>query len=178
MSKIDEWHNQLLEGKPLKGETEFHKLCNTLMKEYIAMRDGDDPLGFRKAYKLKDQLKTAVIMLAYRPTDLGGANPKEVPVQYVRWCLQHPLSDDFLSKEQRERIDSPIKGIRAFCMNCQGNDAAGVRQCASVNCPFWCFRMGTNVFSGRLGTSEAEMTDAEVEAEEEEFNNADPETVQ
>jgi hypothetical protein len=172
-SRIDELHNQLLEGKPVQGVTEFHKLCNDLMAEYINVLAGDDPLAFKKALKLRDQLRTAVIYLNYRPTD-KGMNPKEVPVEHMRWAMMHPLQGgSFLTKEQGQRVDSPIKGIRAFCLNCQGNDNAGVRECAAINCQFWPFRMGTNVFFGRLAASEQEMTDEQVEQEEEEFENAD-----
>lgn len=144
------------------------------MKDYVSTRDGNDPRGFAKALKLKDQVRTAVIVFTYR-----GMNPKEVPAEHMKWALQHPLDEqNYLSKEQRARIDGPTKAVRAFCMNCQGNDAAGVRECAAVNCPLWAFRMGHNPFYGKLAQGEVELTDAEVAQELEEDNaDGDPETV-
>lgn len=188
MSRIDELTEQLLEGKPVVGTTRYHKDCNLLMGEYLRLIEDDDPRSFGKALKLKARLRTAVIRLAYRPSAEGGMNPKQASVEEMRYAISNPLIHvtqhrdhkkqvitefmylDNLSKEQLARVDSPIKGIRAKCMDCQGNDSTGVRECACINCPLWPFRMGTNVFYGRLAASEAELSDAEVAAEEQEIN--------
>ena len=42
--------------------------------------------------------------------------------------------------------ESPIKAIRAKCLDCSGNSEGEVRKCVSVTCALWPFRMGTNVF--------------------------------
>lgn len=162
--RIEDITAQLLAGKPLPSTTEYHRRCNDIMREYITARDGSDGRSFAKAMKLKPQIKTAVLVMHYH-----GMNPKEVPAEDLRYAIQHPLDEQtFIGPEIRKRVDGPIKGIRAFCLNCQGNDNAGVRECAAVNCPLWAFRMGHNPYYGRLAAGEAELTDAEVEAEAEE----------
>ncbi len=37
---------------------------------------------------------------------------------------------------------TPIKSIRAKCLDCCCNQPSEVRLCPSVNCPLWPFRMG------------------------------------
>lgn len=48
-------------------------------------------------------------------------------------------------------IQSPIKAIRAFCVECSGNNEAEARRCTAVGCQLWPFRMGSNVFHSRAG---------------------------
>jgi len=60
------------------------------------------------------------------------------------------------------RAKSPLKAIRARCLDCCCDQASEVRKCASVDCPSWPFRMGTNPFrEKRVLTDEqkAEMTE-------------------
>lgn len=47
-------------------------------------------------------------------------------------------------------ITSPTKAIRAKCLDCSGENAAEVRKCVAVTCALWPFRMGKNVFFGKL----------------------------
>ncbi len=44
---------------------------------------------------------------------------------------------------------SPIKAIRAKCMDCVGEQPSEVRKCVSTDCALWPYRMGTNVFHSR-----------------------------
>lgn len=41
---------------------------------------------------------------------------------------------------------SPIRAIRAKCLDCSGGNASEVRKCPAFDCALWPFRMGTNVF--------------------------------
>jgi len=43
-----------------------------------------------------------------------------------------------------EDILSPIKAIRANCIDCCGGQLKEVRECPAVDCPLYPFRMGTN----------------------------------
>jgi hypothetical protein len=52
-------------------------------------------------------------------------------------------------------IESPIKAIRAKCIDCSGGTWSEVRKCVATACPLWPFRMGVNVFHSRRGTSDA-----------------------
>jgi hypothetical protein len=44
---------------------------------------------------------------------------------------------------------SPIKAVRAKCIDCSGGSLGEARKCVAWNCPLWAFRMGTNVFRGK-----------------------------
>ena len=41
---------------------------------------------------------------------------------------------------------SPIKAIRAHCVDCCGGSTSEARKCTVFRCPLWAFRMGVNVF--------------------------------
>lgn len=44
---------------------------------------------------------------------------------------------------------SPIRAIRAKCVDCSGGSQSEARKCVMVDCALWPFRMGRNVFHGR-----------------------------
>jgi len=44
---------------------------------------------------------------------------------------------------------SPIKAIRAKCVDCCAGQLAEVRNCTATECPLWAFRMGVNPFYGK-----------------------------
>lgn len=47
------------------------------------------------------------------------------------------------AQEQNSMMpSSPIKSIRAKCLDCMCNNAAEVRRCPSVDCPLYPYRMG------------------------------------
>lgn len=48
---------------------------------------------------------------------------------------------------------SPIKAIRANCVDCVGGSERLVRECAASRCPLWPFRMGKNPWDSRTGVS-------------------------
>ena len=37
---------------------------------------------------------------------------------------------------------TPIKAIRAKCIDCSGRDLREIRECAITKCPIWPYRMG------------------------------------
>ena len=39
-------------------------------------------------------------------------------------------------------ILTPVKTIRAVCLECSGGQAKEVRECPFTDCPLWHFRMG------------------------------------
>lgn len=41
---------------------------------------------------------------------------------------------------------SPIKAIRAKCLDCSAGNAAEIRKCVAYGCALWPFRMGRNPF--------------------------------
>ena len=54
---------------------------------------------------------------------------------------------------------TPLRAIRAKCLDCMGGNAAEVRHCPSEGCPLYHLRMGHNP-----NLSRREMSDAEREA--------------
>ena len=49
---------------------------------------------------------------------------------------------------------SPIKAIRANCLECCGGIPSEVRKCTAVSCFLWPFRMGRNPFHGKAKEKE------------------------
>jgi hypothetical protein len=123
---------------------------------------------------MHDDLRTAIACTLY-----GGDDPKTVPNDILQHAVRHPPEhyNVFTHMDARKRIKNPNTGIRAFCLECQGNDTVGVRQCPSFNCPLWPFRMGGNPFYGRLvnstGEEESNETQAEIDAMEAEHEQAE-----
>ena len=48
-----------------------------------------------------------------------------------------------------EHRRSPVKAIRAHCVECMGGSCHDVRDCSSPGCHLYPFRMGTNIFHSR-----------------------------
>lgn len=141
------------------ANTEAKRIANSVRLEVLAEPDED----YREL--MHDDLRTAIAGVLY-----GGDDPKTVPNDVITHCLVHPIKRVFVNVDARKRIKNPNTAIRTMCMECQGNDQVGVRQCPTINCPLWPFRMGTNPFFGRLvastGEEEANETEAEIEAME------------
>jgi hypothetical protein len=45
--------------------------------------------------------------------------------------------------------ESPIKAIRAKCLDCSAGNDAEVRKCVAFKCALWPFRMGVSPFWGK-----------------------------
>ena len=65
-----------------------------------------------------------------------------------------------------EKITSPLKAIRCFCVECMGEQVREVKDCTAPNCPLYAFRMGKNPYRSR------ELTDEERQAIAERLRNA------
>lgn len=48
-----------------------------------------------------------------------------------------------------EQITSPVKAIRAYCLECVGHQKNEVKNCTITACPLFPFRFGRNPFHGR-----------------------------
>ena len=49
-----------------------------------------------------------------------------------------------MESEKTETITSPIKAIRAKCMDCCYDQREEVKLCPAKDCPLWPFRLGKN----------------------------------
>lgn len=71
-----------------------------------------------------------------------GKDPRRISVGELR-RLEHP--------------ESPIKAIRAKCIDCSGGNMAEVRKCTAVKCAHWPMRMGTSPFHASSTASKQEV---------------------
>lgn len=84
-------------------------------------------------------MSKAEVYLESSPTRAGGSEkvgklPASIELHDLR-LLGHPVS--------------PIRAIRAKCIDCSGGNAAEARKCVAFRCPLWAFRMGFNPFHGK-----------------------------
>ena len=70
------------------------------------------------------------------------------------------------SEKNEETITSPIKAIRAKCLDCCCGQRDEVKLCPAKDCPLWPFRMGKNPNRSR------NMTDEQREAAKERLAKA------
>lgn len=127
--------------------------ANKALQEY---RDAPIRLKLQKAYLWRREIIRAV----YRHVD-----PKEIPLADLK-IIAHHTSNNHMDTKYADKINGPVKAIRAYCINCQGGSASFVRNCTAAHCPLFPFRMGSNPFFGKIANSEVEVT--------EELDVADP----
>lgn len=53
---------------------------------------------------------------------------------------------------------TPMKAIRAKCLDCCCDNAAEVRACPATDCPLYCYRFGHNPARAGLGRFKANST--------------------
>ncbi len=63
-------------------------------------------------------------------------------------------------KETKE-ITSPVKAIRAYCLDCSNDQYSLVASCNIPTCPLYAFRFGKNPFNKRTLTDEQSKASAE-----------------
>jgi hypothetical protein len=76
-----------------------------------------------------------------------GGDPRKIPLIELRRLRvrEHMTSRDGFQPV----VESPIKAIRAKCVDCSGGSFAEVRKCVATAWPLWPFRMGRNPFHGK-----------------------------
>lgn len=96
--------------------------------------------------KLKRDLEIIDDTLRY-----AGKDPRMVPVEALNRMRQakQPM-DDLTTANYRTKIKTRASAIRGFCVDCQGGEIKGVRECEAMNCPLWPFRMGTDPLRGKV----------------------------
>lgn len=75
--------------------------------------------------------------------------PGEMATQDLLSQVRMADNPDPTEQRYRDRIRSPLTGIRAFCVTCSGGSPRAAGQCDVVSCPLWPFRLGQNSFYGR-----------------------------
>lgn len=84
-----------------------------------------------------------------------GANryPDDVAYEVSAACRENrPIELPASSLEKLgHHKRNPLKAVREFCLDCQGDNRAEVRRCTSVGCALWVYRFGRNPFTDRKG---------------------------
>jgi len=68
-----------------------------------------------------------------------------------------PEADEFVHSEDRiiasykEKVNSPLTGIRSHCVECMGGSVHLIAECTTTNCSLYPFRMGKNTMHGKYG---------------------------
>lgn len=57
--------------------------------------------------------------------------------------------------------NTPLSAIKAFCVDCMGDQPRLVKECATKSCPLWFYRIGHNTNSKRTMTEEQRQMAAE-----------------
>ena len=70
--------------------------------------------------------------------------------------LKEVITDNQTDTESTdsEVITSPLRAIRAKCIDCSGGSISEVRLCPCKRCPLWPFRNASNPFRTRTMTDE------------------------
>lgn len=82
--------------------------------------------------------------------DWQGANPKELDIEELTEVIHAPTGDDIVEDAYRAKIKNQRTAIRAYCVVCMGGSVVGVRECSSVSCQLFPFRMGRDPIRGYL----------------------------
>lgn len=102
---------------------------------------------FEKAGIPEDQIRLVALSKSYH---LGNIPPKEMRVEDVLAMVRAPNRDDNVETFYRNRIKSPLTGIRAYCVLCSSGSPKMANLCGKTSCPLWPFRFGKNPFFGKL----------------------------
>lgn len=96
--------------------------------------------------KLKEKKRIEVLE---QTLSWQGANPKQVPFDELKEHVQSSHGSDVIGAKYRARINNRTTATRAYCVtSCMGDDVAAVRECSSITCPLYPFRMGKDPFRG------------------------------
>jgi len=72
-----------------------------------------------------------------------------------------PTSD--VAREVEHNAQSPLRAIRAKCLDCSCYQASEVRLCEAVRCPLWPFRAGKHPWWGEGEKTSRTLADSERE---------------
>lgn len=82
----------------------------------------------------------------------GWANKEAKQLTNLTKNKQKDYIDIMAHKQTLQK--TPIKAIRAKCLECQGNQYSKIRSCGSTNCPLYPYRLGkrplSSLYSSKL----------------------------
>jgi len=86
----------------------------------------------------------SLLEISVAQTDRGklvGKAPKDIPMEILT---------------QKFRAKTPLKALRARCLDCCCGDASEVRKCTATDCASWPFRLRTDPFRKKATLSDDE----------------------
>ena len=137
-----------------------------LTEEYLALIAVRDSVKAAKDYAKENEIEDELEQLGMLVHFLGK-HPSDIPVKTLRHLVHNapdPYHNDSIENAYRQRITGKANAIRAKCVLCMGGNVSFIRDCPSVNCPTWPFRMGTNPLRGVLPPLVKLVQDAELNA--------------
>lgn len=117
-------------------------------RELISHEGIIDKIGIPKGKE-----RVVLAHLAYNNFQLPV--PKEMDVTDLLTLVRSKQWGDNVEGFYRDRIRSPLTGIRAFCVFCKGGSPKEATECGEVTCPLWSFRTGKNPFHGKFSNVES-----------------------
>jgi len=124
----------------MQESSEHRELLEKRLEQKYASLDGLTGVARLKALK---EIGTLEETLAWQ-----GANPKVLDAKDLRAHIQQPDDDDPVINKYRARITTRATAIRAYCVWCMGGSVPGIKECPSVTCPLYPFRMGKDPLRG------------------------------
>lgn len=126
---------------PLSAESQTvrDQTYSSLVQSYADLSN----LSGVKRLKLQRDIDLIEESLAWQ-----GANPKDIDFADLKSHVQHPHHEDPVDNKYQARIKNRATAIRAYCVQCQGGMPIGVRECPSITCPLFPFRMGSDPLRG------------------------------
>ena len=62
---------------------------------------------------------------------------------------RHPRDVNLSDLRALPAPQSPMKAIRAWCVDCSGGQPSETRKCVAVKCPLWPYRMGFSPYHAK-----------------------------
>lgn len=111
--------------------------------------------GFVNVVKAREEYRKRLMIATYKDVQ----NPKRLDLDELEEIVLLS-AENATERKYLGRVRSPLTVIRAYCVRCV-DGVANVRNCSTVNCPLWPFRMGNNPFYGTSQDADAEVTESE-----------------
>lgn len=172
-TKPDYYEKPLTEESQL-ARREYESRLDALSEKY------ENSKGVARL-KLQHQINRLNYML-----DWQGANPKELDLDELKEVIHAPEHTDAVEDTYRARIKNQRTAIRAYCVGCMGGSTAAVKECPSVTCQLFPFRMGKDPLRGfalpkdeelalleSLVDEEDELSDDETDEDDEDDSDED-----
>lgn len=127
--------------RPLSEEAQRTRA--NLEDHYDRLSDSVENAKPIQRLKIRHQMERVERMLSWQ-----GADPRILDRKELKEVNTAPIHDNAVTDAARARVKNPKTAIRAYCTVCMSGQPQLIRECESLRCPLWPFRMGTDPFRG------------------------------